>query len=70
MEYHKQPENRPRINQLQRQRRRRFTRIDYIDVSPEAREVIHSLLNGGINGTVSAILNRIVVEWSKKNGCA
>jgi hypothetical protein len=70
MEYHKQPENRPRINQLQRQRRRRFTRIDYIDVSPEAREVIDSLLNGGINGTVSAILNRIVVEWSKKNGCA
>jgi hypothetical protein len=70
MEYHKQPENRPRINQLQRQRRRRFTRIDYIDVSTEAREVIDSLLNGGINGTVSAILNRIVVEWSKKNGCA
>jgi hypothetical protein len=67
MEYHKQLENRPRINQLQRQRRKRFARIDYIDVSPEARKVIDSLRDHSTKGTVSAILNRIVVEWAESN---
>ncbi len=66
MVYHKQPENRPRINQLQRQRRRRFTRIDYIDVSPEARQIIDSLRDNSVSGTVSAILNRIVTEWAEQ----
>ena len=59
--------NRTRINQLQRERRKRFTRIDYIYVSPEASEIINSLRDGGIKGTVSAILNRIVVEWAESN---
>ena len=59
--------DRTRINQLQRERRKRFTRIDYIDVSPEARKVIDSLRDHSIKGTVSAILNRIVVEWAESN---
>jgi hypothetical protein len=59
--------DRTRINQLQRERRKRFTRIDYIDVSPEARKVIDSLRDHSTKGTVSAILNRIVVEWAESN---
>jgi hypothetical protein len=59
--------NRNRINQLQRKRRIRFTRIDYIDVSPEASEIINTLRNGSTQVKISAILNRIVVEWSKQN---
>ena len=59
--------DRTRINQLQRERRKRFTRIDYIDVSPEARKVIDSLRDRSTEGTVSAILNRIVVEWAVSN---
>ena len=57
--------DRSRINQLQRERRKRFTRIDYIDVSPEASEIIDSLRDHSLKGTVSAILNRIVVEWAR-----
>lgn len=64
--YTRQP-NRNRINQLQRERRKRFTRIDYIDVSPEARKVIDSLRDRSTKGTVSAILNRIIVEWAASN---
>jgi hypothetical protein len=59
--------DRTRINQLQRERRKRFTRIDYIDVSPEASEIIDSLRDRSFKGTVSAILNRIVVEWAEAN---
>jgi hypothetical protein len=59
--------DRTRINQLQRERRNRFTRIDYIDVSPEASEIIDSLRDRSFKGTVSAILNRIVVEWAEAN---
>jgi hypothetical protein len=59
--------DRTRINQLQRERRKRFTRIDYIDVSPEARKVIDSLRDHSTKGTVSAILNRIVVEWAESH---
>jgi hypothetical protein len=59
--------DRTRINQLQRERRKRFTRIDYIDVSPEASEIIDSLRDRSFKGTVSAILNRIVVEWAESN---
>ena len=59
--------DRTRINQLQRERRKRFTRIDYIDVSPEARKVIDSLGCNSTKGTVSAILNRIIVEWAESN---
>ena len=67
MENTQQPD-RDRINQLQRERRKRFIRIDYIDVSPEASQIIDSLRDNSVSGTVSAILNRIVVEWGKKNG--
>jgi hypothetical protein len=59
--------DRIRTNQRQRERRKRFTRIDYIDVSPEARKVIDSLRDHSTKGTVSAILNRIVVEWAESN---
>jgi hypothetical protein len=59
--------DRTRINQLQRERRKRFTRIDYIDVSPEAKRVIDSQRNNSIQGTASAILNRIIVEWAESN---
>jgi hypothetical protein len=59
--------DRTRINQLQRERRKRFTRIDYIDVSPEASAIINSLRDHSFKGTVSAILNRIVVEWAEAN---
>jgi hypothetical protein len=54
-----------RINGLQRIRRSKLNRIDYADVSPEAKQIIDSLRDGGIDGTASAILNRIVVEWEK-----
>jgi hypothetical protein len=60
--------DRTRNNQLQRERRKRFTRIDYIDVSPEASKVINSLRDGNFKGTVSEILNQIVVEWAEQNG--
>ena len=59
--------DRSRINQLQRERRKRFTRIDYIEVSPEAKQVIDSLRTKCVRGTSSAILNRIVVEWAEAN---
>ena len=59
--------DRTRINALQRERRKRFTRIDYIDVSPEACAIIDSLRDGSVKGTVSAILNRIVVEWAESH---
>ena len=59
--------DRTRINQLLRERRKRFTRFDYIDVSPEARKVIDSLRDRSAEGTVSAILNRIVIEWAESN---
>ena len=67
METYTHQPDRTRINQLQRERRKRFTRIDYIDVSPEASEIIDSLRDRSFKGTVSAILNRIVVEWAEHN---
>ncbi len=60
-------ENRAHTNRLQQKRRAKLTRIDYMNVSPEAKQVIDSLRNGSIDGTASAILNRIVVEWAKSN---
>ncbi len=62
-----QKPDRSRINQLQRERRKQFTRIDYIDVSPEASQVIDSLRDNSVSGTVSAIFNRIVAEWAEAN---
>ncbi len=60
--------DRNRINQTQRQRRAAQTRIDYTNVSNEARQIIDSLRDGSINGTAGAILNRIVIEWGMRNG--
>ncbi len=67
METYMHRPDRGRINQLQRARRKRFTRIDYIDVSPEAKKVIDSLRSRSVQGTASAILNRIVIEWAESN---
>lgn len=55
--------NRPYLNRLQRERRSKLHRIDYADVSSEAKKIIDFLRNRGMDGTASAILNRIVVEW-------
>ncbi len=60
--------DRNHLNWLQRKRRAKLTRIDYADVSPEAVQIINSLRNRGIDGTASAILNRIVVEWAERKG--
>ena len=61
-------ENKEHTNRLQQIRRSKFTRIDYADVSSEAVQIINSLRDRGIDGTASAILNRIVVEWAERNG--
>ena len=58
--------DRKNINWLQRKRRSRLIRIDYMDVSPAANQIIDSLRDGSMKGTASAILNRIVVEWAKQ----
>ena len=58
---------RHRANLRQCERRAKLARIDYANVSAEANQIIDSQRNGGIDGTASAILNRIVVEWAKSN---
>ncbi len=60
--------DRNHLNRMQRERRANLIRIDYADVSPEADAVIDSQRNGGIDGTASAILNRIITEWAECNG--
>lgn len=55
--------NRPYLNRLQCERRSMLNRIDYADVSSEAKKIIDSMRTRGVDGTASAILNRVVVEW-------
>jgi len=58
---------RERILTTQRARRGRLHRIDYANVAPEAAAIIDSLRAPHVGGDVSAILNRIVVEWAAQN---
>ncbi len=41
-----------------------------MNVSPEAKTIIDSQRNRGIDGTASAIINRIVLEWAGEKGLA
>ena len=60
--------DRKHINWLQRKRRSLLTRIDYADVSPEAKRIIDSLRFNAVGGDTSGILNKIIVEWAETNG--
>ncbi len=57
--------DRQHLNNLQRQRRSKFRRIDYANVSPEAEAVLASLRRNSVGTDNSSLLNRIVVEWAK-----
>ena len=60
--------DRDRINETQRNRWKRLTRIDYMNVSPEPGRIIELLNDGSMTGTASAVLNKIVIEWGKDHG--
>jgi hypothetical protein len=62
--------DRKHLNRLQSRRRSKLIRIDYMNVSPEAKTIIDSQRNRGIDGTASAIINRIVLEWAGEKGLA
>jgi len=57
--------DRQHLNNLQRQRRSKFKRIDYANVSPEAVAVLASLHCSSVGTDNSSLLNRIVVEWAE-----
>jgi len=60
--------NRTEINRSQRIRRAHLNRIDYHNVNPAAKRIIDAQRSHSIQGTASAILNRIVCEWAKVKG--
>ena len=63
----KQNTPRARANETQRERRKRRRRIDFY-ASPETVAVVEGLRSLRIDGTASAILNRIVAEWAAASG--
>ena len=60
-------ERHQRIAELQRERRKRLRRVDFY-ASPETIAVIDQLRTPRVDGTASAILNRIVTEWAATSG--
>lgn len=63
--------DRERIARLQRERRRRFTRIDYMPSNEagaifEARQAEER--KGSASGTNSAVLDAILIEWAELTG--
>ena len=52
---------------LQRERRKRLKRVDFY-ADPETVAIIDSLRMPRVDGTASAILNRIVKEWAEASG--
>ena len=58
---------RARANETQRERRKRLKRVDFY-ADPETVEIIDSLRSPRVDGTASAILNRIVMEWAEASG--
>ena len=61
------PNRRARANELQRERRKRFKRLDFY-ASAETVEIIDSLRKPRVDGTASAIINRIIGEWADASG--
>lgn len=60
---------RQRVAELQRERRKRLRRIDFY-ADAETVAVIDGLRTPRVDGTASAILNRIVREWASGNSGA
>ena len=58
---------RARANELQRERRKRFKRLDFY-ASTETVAIIDSLRKPRVDGTASAIINRIIGEWADASG--
>jgi hypothetical protein len=61
------PAKKQRVAELQRERRKRFRRVDFY-AAPETVAVIEQLRTPRVDGTASAILNRIVADWAKASG--
>ena len=64
--YRQMSQGRDHINRSQQRRCSKLDRIDYANVSIEAKEIIDSLRSNAIGGDASSILNRIVMEWSRQ----
>jgi len=58
---------RQRIAELQRQRRKRFKRVDFY-ADPETIAIIEALRTPRVDGAASAIVNKIVREWAAASG--
>ena len=61
------PSRRARANETQRERRKRLKRVDFY-ADPETVAIIDSLRAPRVDGTASAILNRVVKEWAEASG--